>query len=50
MVKTLFHKLDNRHSDTLFKILNRHDTRYTFRFVIFNLNYQIPNRNDPNTV
>ena len=22
MVKTLFHKLDNRHSDTLFKILN----------------------------
>ena len=38
MVKTLFHKLDNRQSDTL------------FNFVIFNLNSQIPNRNDPNTV
>ena len=49
MVKTLFHKLDNRHSDTLFKILNDMILD-TLRFVIFNLNYQIPNRNDPNTV
>lgn len=34
MVKTLFHKLDNRHSDTLFKILNRHDTLLDLLYLI----------------